>query len=125
MSYTVHYIDSDFNLQTQCSQTLYAPEDHTAANLASVMTEILQTWRLVTSKQVCITTDSGANVVRACKDLDWLRLPCFGHNLHLAVQHGVSNDARLSRVLGLCRKLIGAFSHRWIKKGNCVRPKII
>ena len=100
LSYTVYYIDSDLSLQTQCLQTLYALKDHTAANLASVMTETLKMWRLVPSKQVCITTDSGANVVHACKDLNWLRLPCFGHNLHLDVQHGVSNDTRLSRVLG-------------------------
>ena len=118
MSYTVHYIDSDFNIQTRCLQTLYAPENHTAANLASVMTETLQTWRLVSSKQVCITNDSGVNVVRACKDLDWLRLPCFGHNLYLAVQHGVFNDTRLLRVLGLCRKFIGDFSHSRIKKSE-------
>ena len=72
LSYTVYYIDSDLSLQTQCLQTLYALEDHTAANLASVMTETMKTWRLVPSKQVCITTDSGANAVRACKDLNWL-----------------------------------------------------
>ncbi len=34
---------------------------------------------------VCITTDSGANIVKAASLNNWTRLQCFGHRLHLAI----------------------------------------
>ncbi len=34
---------------------------------------------------VCMTTDSGANVVSALRINNWQRLPCFGHRLHIAI----------------------------------------
>ena len=101
MSYTVHYLDGDWDLQMRCLQTLYGPEDHTAMNLCSVMTETLQSRELEPSKQVCMTTDNGANLIRACKDLGWMRLPCFGHNLHLAIQNAIKDDSRLTSLRNL------------------------
>ena len=116
MSYTVHYLDNDWSLQTRCLQTLYAPENHTAMNLSAVMTETLQSLKLEPSKQVCITTDNVSNLIKACSDLHWMRMPCFGHNLHLAINNSIKDDSRVSRALGLCRKLVGTFSHSWNKK---------
>ncbi|ROI15542.1 hypothetical protein DPX16_0774 [Anabarilius grahami] len=34
-----------------------------------------------------MTTDSGANVVSALRINNWQRLPCFGHRLHIAIEH--------------------------------------
>lgn len=85
-------------------------------NLSAVMTETLQSWNLEPSKQVCITTDNGSNLIKACSDLHWMRMPCFGHNLHLAINNSIKDDSRVSRALGLCRKLVGTFSHSWNKK---------
>ena len=66
--------------------------------------------------QVCATTDNGSNIVCALNQhLKWPILPCFGHNLHLAVTNAVKNDARVMRALGVCRKLITTFSHSWKK----------
>ena len=42
MSYTVHFIDSHWKLQSRCLETLYTPADHTAENLADGMKEILE-----------------------------------------------------------------------------------
>ena len=36
-------------------------------------------------------------------------IPCFGHNLHLAVTNAIKEDARNTRALGVCRKLILAY----------------
>ena len=65
---------------------------------------------------MCITTDSGAKIVDATRRLDWLRLSCFGHNLHLSVTKSLANDSRCSRALGLCRKIVAAFSGSWKRK---------
>ena len=116
MSYTVHYLDIDWSLQTRCIQTLYVPKNHTAMNLSAVMTQTLQSWNLEPSKQVYITTDNGSNLIKRCSDLHWMRMPYFGHNLHLATNNSIKDDLRVSRALGLCRKLVGTFTHSWKKK---------
>ena len=62
MGYTIHWIDSDWNLNTRNLGTRYIPENHTTDNLAESMHDILLHWKLHESKQVAITTDNGANV---------------------------------------------------------------
>ncbi|KAL1270631.1 hypothetical protein QQF64_029647 [Cirrhinus molitorella] len=65
----------------------------------------------------CITTDNGANIVAAICNLGWPWLNCFGHNLHLAVSHGLDSDKdRRARAMGLCRNLVNTFNLSWLKK---------
>ncbi len=109
MSYTVHFID--WKLQSRCLQTLYTPADHTAENLADGMKEILEHWNLSSTKQVCITTDSGANVVKAVRDLGWPWMSCFGHNLHLAITNSMKNENRISRAIGVCNRIVTGSSN--------------
>ena len=117
LCYTIHFVDREWCLQTRCLQTLYMPEDHTADNLVDVMTDTLEMWGLDAAKQVCLTTDNGRNLVcAATRRLGWNHLSCFGHNLHLAVGNSIKTDRRVSRALGVCRKLVGTFSHSWKKK---------
>ena len=109
MSYTVHYIDPGWKLQSKCLQTLYMPADHTAENLADGMKDILQHWHLSSTKQVCITTDPRANVVKAVRDLDWPWMSCFGHKLHLAITNAMKDENRISRAIGVCKRIVTAF----------------
>lgn len=115
MSYTVHYIDSSFDLQTYCLQCLYTPDDHTGVNLKEEMLSTLSHWDLKQERQVAITTDSGSNIKLACQLLGWTRISCFSHNLDLAVKKSF-HDSRVDRVLSLCRKIVGAFSNSWKRK---------
>lgn len=85
LSLTVHYINSDWELCNSNLETSYFPEDHTGENIATGLREFLQSWHLNEEKQVCVTTDSGANVVKALRLNDWTRLSCFGHRLHIAI----------------------------------------
>ena len=55
-------------------------------NLSDVIKETLQSWSLDNKNQVCLTTDNDGNILRAVKTiLGWTHLPCFGHNLNLAI----------------------------------------
>ena len=93
MSYTVHFIDQEWNLQSWCLQTLFVPQDHDAYNLAEVMVETLDNWGLDPRNQVCLTTDNGSNIVCATSEhLNWNCLSCLGHNLHLAVTNLMKDD---------------------------------
>ncbi len=85
LSLTIHFVDEDWNLQSKCLQTAYCPEDHTGEVIAQGMIEALASWGLSENRQVCITTDSGTNMVKAASLNKWTRLQCFGHRLHLAI----------------------------------------
>ena len=60
-------------------------------------------------------------MVRASHLLNWLHVPCFGHNLHLAITNAIKDDSRISRAIGVTRKLITSFSHSWKKKRDLTK----
>ncbi|KAL4008423.1 hypothetical protein ACER0C_002275 [Sarotherodon galilaeus] len=114
-SLTVHYITEDLHLEARSLQTAYFPEDHTGENIAAGLREGLACWDLPEDNLVCITTDNASNMVKAAQLNEWTRLQCFGHRLHLAIENAIKDD-RVSRAIGLCKKLVGHFSHSWKKK---------
>lgn len=85
LSLTIHYIDKEWALQSTCLQTVYFPEDHTAEIISQGLEDALESWGLSEDRQVCITTDNGANIVKAVALKGWTRLQCFGHRLHSAI----------------------------------------
>lgn len=109
---TIHYIDSEWNLQSHCLQANYMPEDHTGEHLQDALTTSFTEWGVDSTKLVAITTDNGSNIKLACELLTWMRVSCFGHNLDLAINKGL-NDPRIDRVIGLCRKVVSSFSYSW------------
>ncbi|MBN3296944.1 ZBED1 protein, partial [Amia calva] len=111
MSFTVHFLTEDFELKTHCLGVVYFPESHTSEIIAHGLREVLARWNLKEENQVCITTDNGANVVKATELNNWVRLQYFGHRLHLAI-----GDERITQAFGLCKKLVGHFSHSWKEK---------
>ena len=124
MSYTIHFIDQDWKLQSRCLQTLHVPEDHTAKTLADGMKEVIGHWNLAPSKQVCLTTDSRANIVKAKCDLDWPWISCFGHNLHLAITKSMKDKPRISRAIGICKRIVNAFSQSWKRRRNLSKAQL-
>ena len=119
LSYTIHFVGNDWTLDTCCLQVLYLPKDHNGQNIAEALEGALDSWNLDASRQVCIKTDNGSNIVCATTThLGWTRLSCFGHNLNLAIENSIKNDDRVSRALGVCRKLVSTFSHSFKLQQN-------
>ena len=124
MSYTIHFIDKEWTLQSRCLQAQFFPESHTGENIAEAMLNALDSWNLKVENQVCLTTDNGSNIVKAARDLGWCRLSCFGHNLRLAVTKALNSDQRCTRVLGVCRKIVSAFSQSWNRKQELTKAQL-
>ena len=124
LCFTLHYIGKEWNLQSTCLHCLFLPEDHTGDNLAEALKETLTEWQLDENKLICITTDSGSNIVCAASSrLMWTRLSYLDHNLHLAVINSTNDDPRVHRPLGLCRKIVTSFSHIWKKKCDLAKAQ--
>ena len=73
-------------------------------------------WNLQPAKSTAFTTDNGTNIVKACQLADFMRFQCFGHRLNPAVTNSIKDDPRVSRVVGVCRKLTTHFAHSFKKK---------
>ncbi|XP_049450866.1 zinc finger BED domain-containing protein 4-like [Epinephelus fuscoguttatus] len=84
--------------------------------IAHGLRECLSNWGLKEEDQTCITTDNAANVIKAMELNQWTTLQCSGHRLHLAIENAVKDDARVKRATGVCKQLVGVFSHSWKKK---------
>ncbi|XP_040278097.1 E3 SUMO-protein ligase ZBED1-like [Bufo bufo] len=115
ISLTIHFINDEWKLCSRCLQTSYFPEDHTGELISQGLKEALESWGLKEELQVCITTDNGANIVKAVEINGWTRLQCFGHRLHLAIERSVK-DARVEHAIGKCKKIVSAFSYAWKRK---------
>ncbi|KAM9364836.1 E3 SUMO-protein ligase ZBED1-like [Pholidichthys leucotaenia] len=115
LSLTVHYIDENWSLNSCCLQTTYFPEDHAGELIAQGLKDSLALWKLDEEKMVCMTTDSGTNMMKALKLNQWTHLSCFGHRLHNAIENACK-DARIERAVGVCKKVISAFSFSWKKR---------
>ena len=124
MSYTVHFVDTEWKLQNRCLETQFLPQDHTGENLAESIKAALESWDLDILNQVCLTTDNGSNIISAVRQLGILRLSCFGHNLHLAITKALKDDHRCSRAISICRKIVSTFSMSWKKKRELTKAQI-
>ena len=124
ISLTVHFLTSEWKLKSRCLQTKFLPQDHTGDNIAECLHETLGMWDLKAENQVCVTTDSGSNIINATQKLDWSRLSCFGHNLHLGVTKALKSDSRCGRALGVCHKIVASFSGSWKRKWELTKAQI-
>ena len=90
LSYTINFVGNDWMLKIRCLQALYLPQEHTGENIVNALLGILESWNLDPTKQTCITTDIGSNMISAVNNhLNWTSLSCFGHNLNLAIENSL------------------------------------
>uniref|UniRef100_A0AAR2KXW3 HAT C-terminal dimerisation domain-containing protein n=1 Tax=Pygocentrus nattereri TaxID=42514 RepID=A0AAR2KXW3_PYGNA len=115
ISFTVHYISSDWQLKCHCLETHFFPEDHTSENISEMFENMLQEWKLPKEDLCGITTDNATNMKKAFSDFPCVWLTCFGHNLNLAVNK-VLKIQRVESAVRACRHLIQGFSRSWKKK---------
>lgn len=124
MGFTLHWVDAEWKLQSRNLGTKFVPDDHTAEQLTETMNDMLGHWKLSASKQIAITTDNGSNIKKACKDNKWTNLPCFGHNLHLAITNTMKNNPRVQRALGVSKKIVAAFGTSWKRRRDLAAAQV-
>ena len=110
ISLTVHYLATDFSLQSHLLETKEFPDSHSGVNIAVEIEKSLQEWALPLDRLVAFTTDNCGNIVVAVDELECTRVPCFSHCLNLAVEKACSIP-EISRVIARCRCLVSHFNH--------------
>lgn len=84
VSFTIHYINEDFQLKHVVLNVKHFPGSHTEENIANIITEMIEEWHL-NDKNYILIRDSGANIKKAAKDLDIQNESCFIHTLQLVM----------------------------------------
>ena len=85
---------------------------------------VLESWGLPENRLVCATSDNGSNIVAAMRKLNWTWLPCFGHNLYLAITNSMKGDSQITRAIDISHKIINTFSHSWKKKRDLTQLQV-
>jgi len=82
---TAHAISNEWKLETFCLACTSLDIDHTAQNLQRSIKEILYEWKIDNEKITAVTTDCGANILRAVSLMNFNHVACFGHALNTGV----------------------------------------
>ena len=90
LSYTVHFIDDNWQLRSCCLDTVPLFEDHTGQNIAKTILDSMENWRLSRDDLVAIITDSGTNFILRTAQLECTRISCFGHNLDRTINKSLN-----------------------------------
>lgn len=109
MAVTLQLITKSWDMQSWCLGCVGLHSEHTGDNLREAFEEMVQeTWQQDLGYVAGITTDNASNNKKAFEqDFTWV--PCFGHNLHLAINKGLDVD-RVSAALSRLRRTVAAFS---------------
>ena len=70
MTFTVHFSDKDWILQSFCVGTFPLYEDHTGQNIAEAVTDILNNCDMTSDQLVATTTDNSTNIIAAFSNFE-------------------------------------------------------
>lgn len=109
MAVNLQFITESWDKQSWCLGYVGLHSEHMGDSLRKASEEIVkETWKLDIANMTGITTDNATNNKKAFEqDFTWV--PCFGHNLHLAINKGL-DIGHVSGALSRLRKMVAAFS---------------
>ncbi|GET04908.1 zinc finger BED domain-containing protein 1-like isoform X1 [Rhizophagus clarus] len=104
---TATWINKNFEIMDVLLEISYFPTPHTAKAITEGIKNAMQKWE-IENLVVSITTDNGANVVAAIRDLTPIkRLSCAAHTLQLAISKGLKV---IENLVSRTKQLINFFS---------------
>ncbi|CAF0961017.1 unnamed protein product [Rotaria sordida] len=80
-NFTVFYVDNIYELKHNLLRCKHFDAQKTGINIWHKIEQIFQSFNLSFSKTP-ITTDQGANMIKALSLTDEARFPCLAHHLH-------------------------------------------
>lgn len=111
LTVTVHYINSEWKLESKVLQTREMKERHTGENIAEALLSVINEWKIDEHRISAIVRDNASNMNVAVEKLGWCDVPCFAHTLQLAINNGLDISSVMSRLASIARKLVGHFKH--------------
>lgn len=106
ITFTYHFINDEWKMHSTVLKTTYFEHPHTAVNIRTHITRLLDEYHLQ-DKNIIFVTDGGGNVKAACKLLKKKRLNCVAHQLNRLIQYDLmdKNKFRIEPIITLIEKL--------------------
>ena len=112
MSFTLHFIDKGWKLDSLVHAAHFLPEDHTADILVDALQETMSEWSLKAENLVYLTTDSGSNIFSAARKLGYLLFAITWiwplRKLFLRIRDVTA--------LAVARRIVSSFSCSWNRR---------
>ncbi|GFN87279.1 Zinc finger bed domain-containing protein 1 [Plakobranchus ocellatus] len=110
MTVTAHFISNDWKMKSHVLETSRMVESHTAENIASKLTRVMEEWK-ISDKISVVVTDNAANVVKAVGLLKLRHLGCFAHFLNLVVTTALKDAEGVKPVIDAVKEIVNFFHH--------------
>ena len=110
LTITVHFINSEWKLESKVLQTKEMSKRHTGENIAEVLSSAINRWKIDERRISAVVHDNASNMNLAIEKLWCGDVPCFAHTLQLAVHNGLE-IGQINKLSSVSRKLVGHFKH--------------
>ena len=111
ISWTAHYITSEFHRDERVLQVCLFPGSHTADAISGMILKLLNKWSIDKSRVQAIVRDNTANMVAGIRQCGLLAISCTIHTLQLVVEDSILVQRSVIDMLARCRKIVGHFKH--------------
>ncbi|XP_065197184.1 zinc finger BED domain-containing protein 4-like [Sycon ciliatum] len=115
-TFTAHFLDDNWDLQSVVLATRPLDDRHTAVNIAAQLKEIVEEFG-ISEKVVAIVHDEARNMVAAStllqadSDSDVQGVVCAAHMLQTCLRHALDSSKPVQKLLAEGRRLVGHFHH--------------
>lgn len=103
-TYTHHFVNDNWCLESRVLKTSLFVGSHTAQNLCDDFNRTIAEFGLTNKKIVCVT-DSAPNMVAACRMIGNKRIPCIAHKTNSLIQKDLMADNASKALRDLLKKV--------------------
>ena len=118
ISWTAHYINSEFCREERVLQVCHFPGSHTADAISEMISKLLDGWSIDKSRVHTIVCDNAANMVAGIRKCGLAAIGCTIHTLQLVVKDSILVQRSVIDMLAWCRKIVGHFKHSSLATGH-------
>lgn len=111
ISITGHWITSDWNKKNAILNCESFEGSHTGMSIAEKILKLLNTWHISKENIHLMIRDSGANMIRGCKDADISSASCFIHTLQLVILDSIKTQRAISDMIAVAKRIATHFNH--------------
>lgn len=113
-TFTVHFLDSEWRLQSYVLGTRPLDGSHTAVNIATQFSDIVAEYGIA-DKLAGVVHDEAANMMAASRQLatkyDLHSVVCAAHMLQTCLRHTLDSSKSVQKLLAESRRLVSHFHH--------------
>ena len=111
LSFTAHWLSSDFKLEHGVLAMKPFSGTHTGENIAKELNAVADRWDIEHDKIHLLVHDSGANMVKGVRLAEYDSARCFIHMLQRAITESLKVQPEVTTMIAAGRRLVTHFNH--------------